>query len=544
MRYIAGIRGNILGTLSPIVVKELRQAVKSRFLEIGLLFLLSVQLLTIGIFLYTYSATWSFDAGRTLFSILVCVVSGACLLSIPAYTGFRLAIDCSGSSINLLFNTTLRAWSIIWGKFFAALCLAVLLYSGCMPFLAFTCYLSGVDVPSLFVLMAFNFVVAAVSIQCAIFIGCLSTTWLLKAGIGMICLISMATAVFLFFKIMVLPGGMLDSGIGSRIGSTSFWMVALPVLAGAFALIGTFGFLATAAISPLTANRALPVRVYVTTVWFLTGLGAGCRGIVARDFAWVEAWACLHLFMYSIGFFVAVCERESLGRRVQRSIPRRWVPRPISFLFYSGSAGGVAWCSVMSFLTVFCVMQWYGVFYRLSIYDDFNHLTGTSLTAIISSVSSLVGSGGFPHMLSAKGRVDCMSIAALSVPFAYSYALGASMFRRQYLSQRFSGAHTWVIALFLVFITTAIIPLILFLFFGSWKTNWFIGSPVSLLLWLLDGDTGILNSAAALAIPCAMTLSVLDRTWFLKQFNSFWPLYEKTLVDRRQMDSCSAVGTG
>ena len=147
-------------------------------------------------------------------------------------------------------------------------------------------------------------------------------------------------------------------------------------------------------------------------------------------------------------------------------------------------------------------------------------------------------------MLSAKGRVDCMSIAALSVPFAYSYALGASMMRRQFLSQRVSGAYTWVIALILVFITTAIIPLILFLVFGSWETNWFIGSPVSLLLWLLDGDTDILNGAAVLAIPCAMTLSVLDRTWFLNQFNSFWPLYEKTQVDRRQMDSCSAVGTG
>ena len=116
---------------------------------------------------------------------------------------------------------------------------------------------------------------------------------------------------------MVLPAGMLDSGIGSQVGSTRFWTFALPVLVSALAIIGIFGFLATAAISPLTANRALPVRVYVTAVWFLTGLGAGVWGIAVRDFAWVEAWACLHLFLYSIGFFVAVCERESLGRRVQ-----------------------------------------------------------------------------------------------------------------------------------------------------------------------------------------------------------------------------------
>ncbi|MDE0299477.1 MAG: hypothetical protein OXN17_12660 [Candidatus Poribacteria bacterium] len=543
MRCIAEIRENIVGTLSPIVVKELRQAIKSRFLETGLLFLLCVQLLIIGIFLFTHSATWSFVAGRSLFSTLVCVLLGTCLLLIPAYTGIRLAIECSGSSINVLFNTTLRAWSIIWGKFLAALFLAVLLYSACVPFLTFICFMSGVDVPSLFVLMVLNFLVAAVSVQCALLIGCISSNWLLKTGIGFVWIVSMATAVFLFFKMMILPGGVLDSGVGSQFGSTSFWTVALFVVVSASVLIGLLGFLATAAISPLPANRALPVRLYVAVIWFITGLAAGICGVALESFTLIEAWACFHFLLYSVGFFVSVCERERLGRRVLRSIPRRWFPRPISFLFYSGSAGGVAWCSVMSFLTLFCVMQWYGIFYRLSIYDDFNHLTGQSLTTIMASVSGLVGSGGFPHKLSAKAHVDFISIALLSVPFAYSYALGASMMRRHFLSQRISAAYTWVIALILVFISTAIIPVILFLIFGNWETGWFIGSPVSLLLWLLDGDTGILDASAALAIPCAMMLSVLDRTWFLKQYNSFWPLYEKTQVDRRHMNSCTAVGS-
>ena len=43
--------------------------------------------------------------------------------------------------------------------------------------------------------------------------------------------------------------------------------------------------------------------------------------------------------------------------------------------------------------------------------------------------------------------------------YTFSYVLAASLIRRNFLSDRVTGAYTWVIALVLLGITTTIIPL-------------------------------------------------------------------------------------
>ncbi|MGH9801954.1 MAG: hypothetical protein ACRD82_16455, partial [Blastocatellia bacterium] len=54
--------------LNPIVVKELRQAVQSRFVITALLILLAIQIVAIGIYLITANdISFSYDAGRTVF---------------------------------------------------------------------------------------------------------------------------------------------------------------------------------------------------------------------------------------------------------------------------------------------------------------------------------------------------------------------------------------------------------------------------------------------------------------------------------------------
>ncbi|MDE0043340.1 MAG: hypothetical protein OXT74_14975, partial [Candidatus Poribacteria bacterium] len=91
-----------------------------------------------------------------------------------------MATERSVENVDLLFITNLRPWSIIWGKFLAALALTVLLYSAGMPFISFTYLLRGIDLLSIFSLMAINFIVVAAGIQCAILIGALPVKWVFK----------------------------------------------------------------------------------------------------------------------------------------------------------------------------------------------------------------------------------------------------------------------------------------------------------------------------------------------------------------------------
>ena len=223
---------NIGNSLNPIVIKELRQAVHGKFLAAVLLIFLGIQLLTVGLFLTNDSVSWSFDAGRNIFKTLASMLLVTCLILVPAYTGLRLAIERSDANVDLLFITTLRPRSIIWGKFFAALVFTALLYSVCMPFITLTYLLRGIDLPSIFVLLALNFIVVAVAIQCTILLGCLPANRVFKIilGLGWFFLI-IAFIPWYIALTTIIPGvNLLDRGVGSQIGSWKFLAVALGVL--------------------------------------------------------------------------------------------------------------------------------------------------------------------------------------------------------------------------------------------------------------------------------------------------------------------------
>jgi hypothetical protein len=485
-------------TLNPIVVKELRQAVQGKFFSVILMVFLGVLLLTMGLFLTQGSVSWSFDAGRDIFSMLLGILLGTCLLFVPAYTGIRLASERSDANVDLLFITALRPRSIIWGKFLAALVLTVLLYSACMPFMTFTYLLRGVDLPSIFILLALTFILAAVGIQCAIFLGCIPANRVFRLIIGVAWLVFLVVTVIpAFIALMIFPGALFSSGIGSQIGSWEFWRGALSVLFSGLTLISLLALLAIALISPLSANRALPLRIFVTGVWLLTGVGVAIWSIAINNIDPVAAWGSLHVLLYSIGLFIAVNERERLGQRVRQSIPRRRWLRLLAFLFYSGAAGGVVWSSLMIVLTLSSIVVW-GIL--------------------------------FPHMWSGGTTLNgFMGVMIVMGLYAFSYPLGASLIRRRFLANRVAGGYTWVIAIVLLGFTTMIIPLILFFASGTWEREWLIGSPVGVTFAFNVTDIHVLVfNSLKIASVCAVLVGVLSVPWFVRQIRNFQPPKQNT----------------
>ena len=498
MKLISDSLEKINDRLNPIVVKELRQAVQGKFLIVVVICFLCIQLLTMGIFLITdESISESFDAGLKIFRVLLWNLLATCVLFVPAYTGFRLISERADANVDLLFITTLRPRSIIWGKFLAGIILTVLLYSACMPFMTFTYLLRGIDLPSIFILLALDFVVVAVGIQCAILIGCIPANRGLKVILGVVWLV----IIFVGLNIITLFSMfLLDFGIGSQLDSWKFWRGALAVLAGGIALIGIFALLSIALISPLSTNRAFPVRIVATAVWVLTAVGAAIWSIGVNDFTPIVVWATLHIFLHSIGLFIAVSERERLGWRVRRTIPRRWLLRPLAFLFYSGAAGGVAWASLIITLTVLSMVVWLIV---------------------------------FPHMDTGDEMQVIGALAVLGL-YTFSYVLAASLIRRNFLADRVTGAYTWVIALVLLGITTAIIPLALFFLYGEWEEEWLVASPLGSFLFV---ESEVVPFSLIISIVCAVFIGALSLPWFVRQVNDFQPLREKTASNPQTNES-------
>src|SRR5580698_4401397 len=95
--------------LNPIVIKELRQGVRSWTVTGMLLLFLIVLFITSVGFLVTesFSVNVNMQLGGTLFEAFVVILAGASVFFIPLYTGVRVAAERQENNPDLLYVSTL-----------------------------------------------------------------------------------------------------------------------------------------------------------------------------------------------------------------------------------------------------------------------------------------------------------------------------------------------------------------------------------------------------------------------------------------------------
>jgi len=348
---------SVLFTPNPIVIKELRQIVRSRYI-VGILFLfLLVQLVATGIALLTTSTLSILNldaalrAGREMFQILIVILTGACLLFIPSYTGHRLAMERNVSNMDLLFVTTIRPGAIIRGKLLAGMTITVLMFSATAPFMSFTYLLRGIDLPSIFVVLAFNFLVVIAAIELAMCLACVPASKPFKTLIGLAFTAGMITATT---TLAVIESEMIDEGIGSQLRSWDFWQPALIVLGILVSISGFLHVFSISMISPSSSNRALPIRIYLAILWLIWGGVAIWAAIAESDADIIFAWLIPFIVLLSMGILAAISENPVPSNRIRRNIPKRRVFARVAFLFYTGPAGGII-SNVLLVALTFCI---------------------------------------------------------------------------------------------------------------------------------------------------------------------------------------------
>lgn len=480
----SGLRSRVDDWLNPIVVKELRQAVQGRFVSAALLLLLLIQLATLGIYIVSGGDFASrFDAGRNAFMFLLAILMAICLIFVPAYTAIRLAFE-RDTNVDLLFVTTIRPSAIVWGKLFAALTVTILIFSACLPFMVFTYWLRGIDLPSIFVLMGASFLVVALAVQLATFVACLPAGRVLKILLSLIVLILFLQA---FIATLTWSYYSLSVGIGSRLGSWTFWGPATAVLMIIAALLGLLFALSVAMIKPASANRAMPVRLFVTAMWGVSGIASAVISYVQRDNSALSVWGILSVILFSGSFFVAVSEREELGPRVARKIPSSGLRLP-AFFFFSGAASGIAWAALMSLLTSVSVKL----------------MTASSVT---------LRAGGSVR----ESQVWMRGLALYGI----AYAMTALLVRRYLLSKWIGAKFTWLIALLLL-VAGCLIPFLLgyLISFNNFNRpadigGWLITNPFAL------GIESYRSVYLLVSSGWALLATILNVDWFGEQIRAF-----------------------
>lgn len=473
--------------LNPIVVKELRQAVNGRFVAAVLLIFLLVELATLTVFLLTSdpkSVDWAAGRGRgpDVFAFILGFLLFVTIVALPVYAAVRVFVEQAGDSLSLVFVTTLPPRRIVAGKLVAAQALALLLFSACLPFVSFTYFLRGIDLPSILVAFVFSFAVVTAAVQAAILLACLPASRFLRILLGLAGVLGLSVA---FSMTSSLGLEMVASGVGSRLGTSGFWTPA-GLFLGIAGFLVTLGYLASVAlVSPAVANRAPPVRRFLTGSWLVSGVVAVVATRRTANDDPLGVWTTTWVLIAVVVCVVALGARDEMSRRVAQTVPRRWWKRAAAFFLWSGSANGIAWAAALAVLTA-----------------AVSYLAAMIETALVGGWwTSAVGLAGY----------------------GFAYATLALLLHRRFLARRIPRRYAWVVALFLSALGSVLPPIIGFL--ASPET--FADSSDALAWKILNPFAPLFSAtgeaAAMFAVGWASVMAALALPWLWRQVRAFRP---------------------
>jgi hypothetical protein len=480
MSKLAALIERIDDHLNPIIVKELRQVVRGKFFWGILVLFLGFQCAVLSLSITNQKLT-SASSGSDALTFLFSVLFLGCFALIPLYSGFRFSKERSESNEELLYITTITPHSIIRGKFAATMAFILLLFSAFAPFMAMTFFLSGVDMPLMFLILFLGLLVCSAATIFQLTLGSLAkdtNLFNILRGFGLF------VQVTFFFSLMSVVADIV------RFGSARFFGVAnsaAGILTFVFLLLGFiyFAYLAAAAVtSPPTANKMQPIRKFLTVYWALSLLVAiYWMSISVRGEGAILAWGFFSIIATNFMVVVAVCERDYLTRRAAKSLPKNPFLVRLVFLFSSGAASGLAWCLLL--------------------------LLGTIL--IVTLAAYLLPLHGMTFSM----RSDFYKIAFGFSGYIFAYALLASFIRRVFLAEFVSVRNTWVIGLILCAVF-ALAPMFLGIFTGSSADLLMLGNPMSVFSYR-SSDSGVV-----FAFVVAIIGFIINLPWLYRQARQYF----------------------
>lgn len=484
MSAFAGIIEKIDDHLNPIIVKELRQVVRGKFFWGVLVLFLGFQCAVLSLSLADQSVS-NTNVGAETLTFLFGILFLGCFTVIPLYSGFRFAKERQENSEELLFITTITPHSIIWGKFAATMAFILLIFSAFAPFMAMTFFLSGVDMPMMFLILFLGLIFCASGTIMQLALGSLArdgNIFNLLRGVGLFVQVS------LFFSLTGIVSEILRFGAIRTFGSGNLYYAVATLVFFVLSFTYFFYLAAAAVVSPAGTNIMKPVRRFLTIFWFLSLL-VMLYWASASNTEFIFGWGFATIFIANFVFLIAISERDYLTRRVARELPPGIIGRRIGFLLSSGAAGGIAWGILVILATIVAVI-------------------------LISSF--------FP----VHGHLASLHSGFFKFAFGYSgyilgYCLLAAFIRRVFLAGFISTRNTWVVAL-VVCAVFALAPMFLGVFVGSRSELLMIGNPFSIASHRSE------TFGMAFALMMTVVGLLINAPWLARQLKEFHSVGDNT----------------
>lgn len=367
--------------LSPILIKEARQAIKSRQLAVTLtLLFLAVLVWSIACAVNARVAQMSEaeQSSVTINGFALCLALPLFIV-VPFWSFSSMSNEIDETTYDLILCTTLKPWQIVAGKLSAALAQMMIYLAVVAPCFAFCAVLPGTNLPGLtFVLATYTAFSIGLSALGLLMGTPRSQVWrvfsmVLFFALLLACFGFAVTTTFTFFgSVTALDYQNWDDMVWSAYIGTLFGFVAGPIGLGIL-----FAAIAVGAVSPKSSNRSTPVRLAVCVCWFILAKIMILTSFYIPDGSWFIAQVLITgIFVLVVGGWL-LGERAELSRRVRRQLPTStWGDMLVCWLLPGPGRGfvfaGILYCGFLILHPASIMLLYYaGIYDQLSDLDDY-----------------------------------------------------------------------------------------------------------------------------------------------------------------------------
>jgi ABC-type transport system involved in multi-copper enzyme maturation permease subunit len=344
--------------LNPILVKEARQALKSRQFSITFsLLLICGWLWSLGGIAVLMPSVYYLPSGSFMLIGYYFIFAVPLLVIVP-FSAFRsLAAEREDGTYELLSITALSSRQIVTGKLGSALLQMIVYYAALAPCVAFTYLLRGIDIFTISGILFYTFLVSVLLSVVGLMFAGLSRSRLWQALISVALLLVLLGALWLWsvgvVSVLVQAGQMpFDEPV--------FWLVQLCILTLYATYVLLFVLAAAAQNSFASDNRSTRLRIVMLVqlvLWSAWMLYFWMR------FHYVElplimlSLVAVHWMIYGA---LMVGEGAELSPRAKRSLPQTFLGRMFLTWFNPGSGTGYVF-AVITLLVLIAVTLMAGV---------------------------------------------------------------------------------------------------------------------------------------------------------------------------------------
>ncbi|MCA9122867.1 MAG: hypothetical protein KDB11_21925 [Planctomycetales bacterium] len=435
--------------LNPILVKEARQALKSKqfVITFTLLLLAGWVWSMLGVALLSPGVYYA-PGGRFMLCGYFIILAIPVLVIVP-FSAFRsLAAEREDGTFELLSITALSSRQIVTGKLGSAMLQMLVYYSALAPCIAFTYLLRGIDIVTIVFLLFWTVVASILLSSIGLVVATITRARHWQVLLSVLLLVGLCLVTFLWTISFV---SLITDAQATAFDDLDFWLVMAAIMTFCISHAVMFVLIAAAQISFASDNRSTKLRIMLLvqqTLWIGWMLFFWIKFeeeeilyvlVSVAAIYWAFAGACL------------IGEAAILSPRVKRALPQSFLGRMAFTWFNPGSGTGYTF-AVANLATLLLV------------------------TLAAGLTAELEGFNGAP------GDYDWILFAILAIAYVVVY-LGIARLLTLLLRQL---GHVTMLLTFLVTLFLCVIGVAVPLFFQAWlegysrmsysivqMTNWF-----------------------------------------------------------------------